>query len=936
MSVGVSRWILLTAAVAVAAGSWCAAAVAQHSREAPAAAQASAVEQTVVLDTVGFWRLYHELKQPVMVKGAGVTVLPGKSLAMHAPTPPPPEGWTLPEFDDSGWTRRPALGAIHSPFLSRLCARGKFRVDDPRKVSGLRLSLGYHGGAIVYVNGKEVARRHLPSSLSDVEAPADRYDRAAFLDEKGNLIQSGTIRKWRADSNEATKRHPAMAGRRIDDLAIPSSMLRKGVNVLAIELHRAPYDSVVEEKKAKTEHEYQSPYDLAWNTCDLLSVRLTAAGGGGIESNATRPAGLQVWNSSFMTDDYDQDFGDRCEALSPVRLVTARGGAASGKVVVGCTEPLRGLRGRVTGFRGTGGNAVGATIPASAVRVRYATAWGEGSVVYPYSCETVPYPVQPKLLGALQEQPPQEVPVATGKAGRYNVNLPGQPAWVAGAVAPVWVTVSVPASAAAGQYEGTLTIEAQGHRSVSVPLALDVAAWTLPSTQDRRTWVELVQSSETLAVEYGLEPWSERHLEMIGRSLSLIGDTGSRVVYAPLIAQSHFGNAESMVLWIDKGNGSFEYDFSRMETYLDLVEKHMGKPKIVCLHVWDVYMVPTDESRRGKGDNRIFKHLEKTGVLMGSGPVVTLLDRATGERKPVQLARYDEPGGTKAWGPLFRQLRERLRRRGLEGAMMLGTFPDQWATLEEVAALKEASGDLPWVIQSHLGVNNKEGIYQGTARCGYQSRVWLCEYPSDLDKGGLHGWRRTDLVAKFNRVVGFADYPMAAWRAYPEMAIVGDQRGIARVGGDLWSAIKNRRGERTGTVTALFPQSSWRNLDPWAALLAPGTDGPVATTRYEALRAGLEACEARIVIEESLLDSGRRERLGAGLATRCEAALKDRMVTLWRSNSNLLLDPKGGGESIHVRGIAGQVWYEGHPWQDDTRLLLALAGEVEKAVGSNR
>ena len=71
---------------------------------------------------------------------------------------------------------------------------------------------------------------------------------------------------------------------------------------------------------------------------------------------------------------------------------------------------------------------------------------------------------------------------------------------------------------------------------------------------------------------------------------------------------------------------------------------------------------------------------------------------------------------------------------------------------------REPSGDLPWVIQSHLGVNNKEGLYRGTARCGYQSRVWLCEYPSDLDKGGLHGWRRSDLVAKFNRVMAGIRY----------------------------------------------------------------------------------------------------------------------------------------------------------------------------------
>jgi hypothetical protein len=344
-------------------------------------------------------------------------------------------------------------------------------------------------------------------------------------------------------------------------------------------------------------------------------------------------------------------------------------------------------------------------------------------------------------------------------------------------------------------------------------------------------------------------------------------------------------------------------------------------------------MVPTEEGRRGKGDIRVFRHLEKSGALAGSGPVVTMLDRATGQRSAIELPRYDEPGGATAWKAMFAQLRKKLQPKGLDGTMMLGTFPDQWATQEEVAALKEASGDLQWVVHSHLGVSGRDNIY-GLARCGYQSRVWLCNYPNDLEKWSLHGWKRQELVTKFNRVSGFISYPPAAWRLYPELAITGDQRGIARVGGDFWDVIRNRRGERTGTVTGLFPQSSWRNLDPWAALLAPGSDGPVATTRLEALRTGLIDSEARIEIERALTDKALRDKLGASLAGRCEAALKERLVTANRGNSTLLMDPARGGESIHARGIAGQTWFEGHPWQDDTRLLLGLAAEVKKAVGA--
>ena len=41
-----------------------------------------------------------------------------------------------------------------------LC-RGKLTVVDPASVRGLALSVGYRGGLIVYVNGREVHREHI-------------------------------------------------------------------------------------------------------------------------------------------------------------------------------------------------------------------------------------------------------------------------------------------------------------------------------------------------------------------------------------------------------------------------------------------------------------------------------------------------------------------------------------------------------------------------------------------------------------------------------------------------------------------------------------------------------------------------------------------------------------------------------------------------------
>jgi len=51
--------------------------------------------------------------------------------------------------------------SCRTPYLSRLCLRGTFTVTDLAKVGDLTLTLRYQGGAVAYLNGKEVARGHL-------------------------------------------------------------------------------------------------------------------------------------------------------------------------------------------------------------------------------------------------------------------------------------------------------------------------------------------------------------------------------------------------------------------------------------------------------------------------------------------------------------------------------------------------------------------------------------------------------------------------------------------------------------------------------------------------------------------------------------------------------------------------------------------------------
>ena len=324
----------------------------------PVAAEPADV--TAVLDTAGFWRVHYTIRPPVVRDGQQLRKLP----TLAGDSPGPPANWTAPDFDDGDWTRitgRPfpetvgaddaanysARGTVDagiaanegsSPALAQISLRGKFGVTDPAAVKGLKLTAVYRGGVVVYVNGKEIGRAGMAKGASGPEAVADDYPREAFVGPDGSPLMSTRSR----DTGPA---QGLKARVRTAEIPIPASALRKGTNVLAIEVHRSAYLPAVKEwiETRKTmEHEI---YAFLWTTCGLHSASLQSASPAGLTPNVERPKGFQVWNSQPMQPDFDLDYGDPFEPLRPIKLVGSRGGVFSGKVVVGSDQPIKGLKG---------------------------------------------------------------------------------------------------------------------------------------------------------------------------------------------------------------------------------------------------------------------------------------------------------------------------------------------------------------------------------------------------------------------------------------------------------------------------------------------------------------------------------------------------------------------------------------------------------------
>ena len=653
---------------------------------------------------------------------------------------------------------------------------------------------------------------------------------------------------------------------------------------------------------------------------------------------------VRVWNYHVLDDAFrDTERG----ALQAVRIEAARGGSFSGAVAVESSEALTGLRAELVA--GDGASAMPESL-SDAVQVRYAVRWEGGGGL-------------PPNLDVLLEDPPGEVEVHDGRA-----------------MVGVWVTVAVSDEMEAGSYRGELRIEAdQLDQAVAVPVELNVAAWRMPDSGQWRTWVEMMQSPDTLALEYEVPLWSEEHFELIGQSFRRIGELGSRVVYVPLIRETNQGNEESMLRWVRHEDGSLEPDYSVIERYVDVARENLGGIDMVVLYAWDAYLA----GHIGRGGNPLEgrpevdedapRHAQANQLraqqqwdLYQQGVTVTFLDPSTGETEPGRLPHYEEEESREIWKAVYDELRALMRARGLEDALYLGTATDHQPSREQAEFLQEVSGDLPWVSHAHPSrIRNApppNTAIRGVASIDYAAHAYHLSFTVNPAIERQYGWRIPELRAYLCRFGQMNGRPLIV-RQLPKINITGRQRGVGRIGGDFWSVIRDRRGRRSGMVFARYPHNHWRGLNINSYFLAPGPDGPIGTARFENLREGVQECEARIFIESALLDEEKRQQLGEDLAERAQQILDERQIALWMGSwpdeEDLQKLGTIGGRSMHEAiwgglmeqdedlpgfwdsaarskrremGPKGAAWFAESDWLDRNARLFEIAGQVQQRL----
>jgi len=799
-----------------------------------AAAESVPAGAKTILSREGYWRWRVSWRKPVVMGGGEKAILPvGRVPFSQRPDiedieiAPPPADWIAADFDDTNWPRE-HLGSFAGGYfqVGGIRCRGRFNVTNPAAVSGLYLTANYRGGLVVYLNGREVARRDLPAGEVAGDVAADPYPDEAWVDAKGQMLpKTNAIAARIKQGDKSLVGRLEKRNRSLGPIELPTDALKKGVNVLAVAAFRSDYHRV------GMGWFNQQNIHASWWPIRITDLELKAVGGG-IEPNRDRRDGVHVWNLNLHRRIDVGYVPDAVEPLHAIHLVGARNGSYSGMLGVSSTKALSGVKAVASDLKSAGG-----AIPAASIDIRYAVRTDGTTRIgstYPYYA-----------FDGLVSEAPREIKPA--KAGRS----PARP----GATQPILVRVNVPKDAAPGDYRGEVTVSAASlAQPVVVPLELTVHGWTVPDPLAFRTHAALYESPTSLSMQYKVKMWSEEHWKLVEQSLALMARVGVDLVNIPVVDRTQFGNDEGIVYWVKKGGG-YDYDLTVLDRYLKLVKKHLGVPTYVGLQIWHA---GGWKARTVDAEN-----------------TVTVLDPATGKKTPMQVPVFGTPESVAFWKSALGAIRAKLAEYGMDKSACLGILSDSTAPDAVFQMFNTVAPDLGWMRGCH-GQTSARKPYRikGPATVVYNEHCYGMSIPDPAkrvpkiwDQGGVPSasYFRSD----------FDHLPPLGYRAIPERSLYHGKRGFGRMGFDYWLFPKPK-GRGFYDLYNRWPRSTCAQRRPTLMKLAwHGPEGPVSTIRYELLCEGLQEAEAMIVIAEAANKSAAA--LGPDLTARCRQLLIDRI-----------------------------------------------------------
>ena len=152
---------------------------------------------------------------------------------------------------------------------------------------------------------------------------------------------------------------------------------------------------------------------------------------------------------------------------------------------------------------------------------------------------------------------------------------------------PVWVSVKVPReNIIKGMYRGTVTVKEDGKVLAQLPLVVTVKNRVLPEPKDWAFHLDLWQNPYSVARYYNVEPFSEEHFELMRPIMKRYADAGGKVITTSIMHKPWNGQTydpfESMVTWMKKADGTWWFDYTVFDKWVEFMMSCGVKKEINC------------------------------------------------------------------------------------------------------------------------------------------------------------------------------------------------------------------------------------------------------------------------------------------------------------------------------------------------------------------
>ena len=166
---------------------------------------------------------------------------------------------------------------------------------------------------------------------------------------------------------------------------------------------------------------------------------------------------------------------------------------------------------------------------------------------------------------------------------------------------PIWITLDIPSDAAEGTYSSTFQLFADGKKKDTFTFQLEVLPQTLPPATEWKFHLDLWQNPYAVARVAGVEKWSQAHWDALRAPMKMLANAGQKVITATLNKRPWNGQTEdafdSMIGWTKKKDGSWEYDFTIFDNWVNFMMELGIKDQINCYSMvpWGNFLFYTDK-----------------------------------------------------------------------------------------------------------------------------------------------------------------------------------------------------------------------------------------------------------------------------------------------------------------------------------------------------